>query len=98
MKKAIFAVLLLLSVILSVNANAAYNETAPTLEFSGVAGDYSAYLTWSANGNGSDIEKYEIQYSLTAVPDVVISTVTLPPSASAITSRSLISPISRSIR
>ena len=78
-------VILLLTVLTAITVSGAYNETAPTIEFSGVAGDYSAYLTWSANGNGSDIEKYEIQYSLSAVPDVVISTITLSSSASSTT-------------
>ncbi len=61
------------------------NAEAPTLELSGVAGDYSAYLTWSAKGNGSDIEKYEIKYALSASPDNIISTQTYQKSASSAT-------------
>ncbi|MBR6920968.1 MAG: fibronectin type III domain-containing protein, partial [Clostridia bacterium] len=61
------------------------NAEAPTLELSGVAGDYSAYLTWSAKGNGSDIEKYEIKCALSASPDNIISTQTYQKSASSAT-------------
>ena len=87
MKKAFIAVIALLFVFTTaVSANdGEFYEKAPTLEFSGVCGDYSAYLTWSANGNGAEIEKYEISCALAAVPDTVISTVTLPPSASSTT-------------
>lgn len=45
----------------------------PTIEFSGNAGDYSAYLTWSGDGNGSPISRYEITYSLAVTPDVIIN-------------------------
>ncbi len=86
MKKAFAAVLIILAVLTTaVYAGDEYYEKAPAIEFSGVAGDYSAYLTWSANGNGAEIEKYEITYSLSAVPDTVISAVTLPSSASSAT-------------
>lgn len=61
------------------------NAEAPTLELSGVAGDYSAYLTWSANGNGAEIEKYEIKYALSASPNDIISSQTYPKSASSAT-------------
>ncbi|MBO4868321.1 MAG: fibronectin type III domain-containing protein [Clostridia bacterium] len=58
---------------------------APTLEFSGNAGDYSAYLTWSGNGNGAEITGYEISYSLSSSPSVVIGTVSLGPGATGYT-------------
>ena len=61
------------------------NAMPPTIEFSGVAGDYSAYLTWSANGNGASVEKFEISYALAASPDAMIDTVTLPADTSAAT-------------
>ncbi len=58
---------------------------APALEFSGNPGDYSAYLTWSGKGNGSDITKYEISYALSASPDVTVKTITIDPESSGYT-------------
>lgn len=59
--------------------------SSPTIEFSGNAGDYSAYLTWSGTGNGSPITRYEISYSAAFSPDVIINTLTFDPETTSCT-------------
>ena len=76
MNKTALAALLtaVLILILPVTVTSADSPQAsnPTIEFSGNAGDYSAYLTWSGDGNGSPIERYEVSYSLSVSPDLTV--------------------------
>ena len=57
----------------------------PSVTLSGSAGDYSAYLTWTAFGNGAEIEGFDISYFLTESPEAELGKISLPSGSSGTT-------------